>query len=111
MQSLENLDSLVIYNHLTPIAKLSGGQKSRVVFTSISMSKPHILLLDEPNNQCKTDSAQYRNFFFFFSKVIRSVSSSGIGHLLLTNIKIMLILILSREVTKVFFFFFNWNLK
>nr|GEZ07079.1 ABC transporter F family member 4-like [Tanacetum cinerariifolium] len=32
------------HNHLTPIAKLSGGQKARVVFTSISMSKPHILL-------------------------------------------------------------------
>ncbi|XP_022756184.1 ABC transporter F family member 4-like [Durio zibethinus] len=38
------------HNHLTPIAKLSGGQKARVVFTSISMSKPHILLLDEPTN-------------------------------------------------------------
>ncbi|VVA90839.1 unnamed protein product [Arabis nemorensis] len=27
------------HNHLTPIAKLSGGQKARVVFSSISMSK------------------------------------------------------------------------
>ena len=33
---------------------------------------------------------------------MRKVSSSGIGNLLLTNIKIMLISILSREVTKVF---------
>eukprot|EP00897_Mesotaenium_endlicherianum_P008441 jgi/Mesen1/7625/ME000004S07893 len=38
------------HNHLTPIVKLSGGQKARVVFTSISMKKPHILLLDEPTN-------------------------------------------------------------
>uniref|UniRef100_A0A453QHY0 ABC transporter domain-containing protein n=1 Tax=Aegilops tauschii subsp. strangulata TaxID=200361 RepID=A0A453QHY0_AEGTS len=30
------------HNHLTPIVKLSGGQKARVVFTSISMSNPHI---------------------------------------------------------------------
>ena len=33
---------------------------------------------------------------------MRRVSSSGIGNLLLTNTKIMLISILSREVTKVF---------
>ena len=38
----------------------------------------------------------------FYSKVMRRVSSSGIGNLLLTNTKIMLISILSREVTKVF---------
>ena len=44
-----------------------------------------------------------------YSKVKRRVSSSGIGNLLLTNTKIMLISILSREVTKIFFC--NWNLK
>ncbi|KAL6538122.1 ABC transporter F member 4 [Orobanche gracilis] len=43
-------------NHLTPIVKLSGGQKARVVFTSISMSKPHILLLDEPTNHLDMQS-------------------------------------------------------
>lgn len=37
-------------NHLTPIMKLSGGQKARVIFTSIALSNPHILLLDEPTN-------------------------------------------------------------
>ncbi|KAK9093875.1 hypothetical protein Scep_025344 [Stephania cephalantha] len=44
------------HNHLTPIAKLSGGQKARVVFSSISMSKPHILLLDEPTNHLDMQS-------------------------------------------------------
>ncbi|KAG8383646.1 hypothetical protein BUALT_Bualt04G0035600 [Buddleja alternifolia] len=44
------------HNHLTPIAKLSGGQKARVIFTSISMSKPHILLLDEPTNHLDMQS-------------------------------------------------------
>ncbi|GAB2222292.1 hypothetical protein Drorol1_Dr00013504 [Drosera rotundifolia] len=43
-------------NHLTPIVKLSGGQKARVVFTSISMSNPHILLLDEPTNHLDMQS-------------------------------------------------------
>lgn len=37
-------------HHLTPICKLSGGQKARVVFTAISLQQPHILLLDEPTN-------------------------------------------------------------
>ncbi|KAF8696792.1 hypothetical protein HU200_036429 [Digitaria exilis] len=37
-------------NHLTPIAKLSGGQRARVVFTEIVMGNPHVLLLDEPTN-------------------------------------------------------------
>uniref|UniRef100_A0A803LEK3 ABC transporter domain-containing protein n=1 Tax=Chenopodium quinoa TaxID=63459 RepID=A0A803LEK3_CHEQI len=44
------------HNHLSPIAKLSGGQKARVVFTSISMSKPHILMLDEPTNHLDMQS-------------------------------------------------------
>ena len=37
-------------HHLTPICKLSGGQKARVVFTAISLTNAHILLLDEPTN-------------------------------------------------------------
>jgi ATP-binding cassette, subfamily F, member 3 len=35
---------------LNPIATLSGGQKSRVVFAIIAMRRPHFLLLDEPTN-------------------------------------------------------------
>lgn len=44
------------HNHLTPIVKLSGGQKARVVFTAISMARPHILLLDEPTNHLDMQS-------------------------------------------------------
>eukprot|EP00873_Tetraselmis_striata_P005921 jgi/Tetstr1/426185/TSEL_016510.t1 len=43
-------------HHLTPICKLSGGQKARVVFTAIKLSEPHILLLDEPTNNLDMQS-------------------------------------------------------
>ena len=44
------------HNHLTPIVKLSGGQKARVVFTAIHLSNPHILLMDEPTNHLDMQS-------------------------------------------------------
>ncbi|CAD7700689.1 unnamed protein product [Ostreobium quekettii] len=44
------------HHHLQPICKLSGGQKARVVFTSISLQDPHILLFDEPTNHLDMQS-------------------------------------------------------
>lgn len=44
------------HHHLQPICKLSGGQKARVVFTSIALAGPHILLLDEPTNHLDMQS-------------------------------------------------------
>lgn len=35
---------------LQKIGTLSGGQKSRVAFSVLSMQRPHIILLDEPSN-------------------------------------------------------------
>jgi len=37
-------------DHKTPIKQLSGGQKARVMLSSFEVSKPHLLLLDEPSN-------------------------------------------------------------
>lgn len=36
--------------HLEPIAKLSDGLKTRLVFCEISLQNPHLLLFDEPTN-------------------------------------------------------------
>ena len=43
-------------HHLQPIAKLSGGQKARVVFAAISLQQPHLLLFDEPTNHLDMQS-------------------------------------------------------
>ena len=42
--------------HTIPMSKLSGGQKARVVFTSIAMSHPDVIVLDEPTNNLDIES-------------------------------------------------------
>ncbi len=42
--------------HTIPIRDLSGGQKARVVFASLSLQNPHILFLDEPTNHLDIES-------------------------------------------------------
>ena len=42
--------------HLIKIGDLSGGQKARVVFASLSLKMPHILILDEPTNNLDLES-------------------------------------------------------
>eukprot|EP01063_Lacrimia_lanifica_P027902 TRINITY_DN3982_c0_g1_i1.p1 TRINITY_DN3982_c0_g1~~TRINITY_DN3982_c0_g1_i1.p1 ORF type:complete len:729 (+),score=284.23 TRINITY_DN3982_c0_g1_i1:57-2243(+) len=44
--------------HIIPIAELSGGQKARVVFASLSQQKPQVLILDEPTNHLDMESVE-----------------------------------------------------
>jgi ATP-binding cassette, subfamily F, member 1 len=42
--------------HVLRMDKLSGGQKARVVFASLYIENPHIILLDEPTNNLDIES-------------------------------------------------------
>ncbi|CCW63053.1 unnamed protein product [Phytomonas sp. EM1] len=44
--------------HCNQIATLSGGQKARVAFASISAEAPHFILLDEPTNHLDVESIE-----------------------------------------------------
>ncbi len=43
---------------LQKIGTLSGGQKSRVVFATITYQEPHMLVLDEPTNHLDFDTIE-----------------------------------------------------
>ena len=44
--------------HLIRISDLSGGQKARVVFASLALQRPQVLMLDEPTNHLDMESVQ-----------------------------------------------------
>lgn len=44
--------------HLQKISSLSGGQKSRVVFASLFVMKPNVILLDEPTNHLDMETVE-----------------------------------------------------
>jgi ATP-binding cassette subfamily F protein 3 len=42
----------------TPIKNLSGGEKARLLFASMSRTAPHIMLMDEPTNHLDVDARE-----------------------------------------------------
>ena len=42
----------------TPVEKLSGGEKARLLFAVATFHKPHIIILDEPTNHLDVDSRE-----------------------------------------------------
>ena len=47
----------------TTINDLSGGQKARVSFSSLQISNPHLILLDEPSNHLDIESIEWLEEF------------------------------------------------
>lgn len=58
---LEMIDSMNIDGDLLdmPLASLSGGQKSKIVFAQVLYSNPEILLLDEPTNHLDQSTKEF----------------------------------------------------
>ena len=59
-----------------PIAKLSGGQKARVVWAHICLQRPHVVLLDEPTNHLDIESVD---------ALIAAVQEYGGGVIIVTH--------------------------
>ena len=56
MEGLKLLISLCVCKRLLKINIVAGGQKARVVFAQLILTKPHIIFFDEPTNHLDIES-------------------------------------------------------
>ncbi len=64
----------------TPVAHLSGGQKTRLALSGVLLSSPQLLLLDEPTNHLDIEMLEWLEDWLVDSPLTRSAAALVVSH-------------------------------
>jgi ATP-binding cassette, subfamily F, member 3 len=68
------------FTESTPVAHLSGGQKTRLALSGVLLSSPQLLLLDEPTNHLDIDMLEWLEDWLIHSPLTRSAAALVVSH-------------------------------